>query len=254
MAKAGHPAVPGTRTSPCTKAKRRARTSNNGEPETPSARAKRKRKAESARVKAAAGEQRGKRKATEVQEIPAEKNTEEDDPVEIVTKPPKHCVGPPPGKKRKQFGPKKAVVKGGKDTIEEIDDNSTYTGNEVDEEEDESIDSEDGEGKRGADIYVETLGLDESSSDNYDSGDSRMERFERDIAKSNAAAERCRKESNLRAQQGAEDPPNNTTPMANVSTATSSTRYAGLTVPRGMSNAESIVKERSMWQLESFHL
>ena len=216
-------------------------TSNNGEPETPSARAKRKRKAESARVKAAAGEQRGKRKATEVQEIPAEKNTEEDDPVEIVTKPPKQCVVPPPGKKRKQFGPKKAVVKGGKDTIEEIDDNSTYTGNEVDEEEDESIDSEDGEGKRGADIYVETLGLDESSSDNYDSGDSRMERFERDIAKSNAAAERCRKESNLRAQQGAEDPPNNTTPMANVSTATS-TRYAGLTVPRGMSNAESIVK------------
>ena len=227
MAKAGHPA------------KRRARTSNNGEPETPSARAKRKRKAESARVKAAAGEQRGKRKATEVQEIPAEKNTEEDDPVEIITKPPKHCVVPPPGKKRKQFGPKKAVVKGGKDTIEEIDDNSTYPGNEVDE--DESIDSEDGEGKRGADIYVETLRLDESSSDNYDSGDSRMERFERDIAKSNAAAERCRKESNLRAQQGAEDPPNNTTPMANVSTATS-TRYAGLTVPRGMSNAESIVK------------
>jgi hypothetical protein len=48
--------------------------SNNGEPETSSARAKRKRKAESARVKAAAGE-RGKRKATEVQEIPAEKNT-----------------------------------------------------------------------------------------------------------------------------------------------------------------------------------
>jgi hypothetical protein len=68
-----------------------------------------------------------------------------------------------------------------------------------------------------------------------------MERFERDIAKSNAAADRCRKESNLRAQQGAEDPPSNTTPMAKVSTATS-TRYAGLTVPRGMSNAESIVK------------
>jgi hypothetical protein len=53
-----------------------------------------------------------------------------------------------------------------------------------------------------------------------------MERFESDIAKSNAAAERCRKESN---------------PMANVSTATS-TRDAGLTFPRGMSNAESIVK------------
>jgi hypothetical protein len=93
-------------------------------------------KAESARVKAAAGES-GKRKATEVQEIPAEKNTEENDPVEIATKPPKQRVVPPPGKKRKQYGPKKAVVKGGKGTIEEIDDDSTYTRNEVDEEEDE---------------------------------------------------------------------------------------------------------------------
>jgi hypothetical protein len=228
MAKPGHPASPGTRASPRNKAKRRARTSNNDKPETPSARAKRKRNAATARAKAAAGNKRAKPKATSVQEIP-DNNAKEHNPEEVIEKPPKRRIVPPPGKKRKQ---------GRWDTIvEEIDDDSTYSSG--DEEEDESIDSEDGKEKRGAD---DNLALDESSSDNDDSGASkRMERFERDIAETHAEMDRRREELNRRAQQGAEDPPNDTTPAANIPTATRG-RDAGLTVPRGMSNAESITK------------
>ena len=97
------------------------------------------------------------------------------------------------------------MVKGRKD-VDVIDDDSRYSGDEIDEEEDESIDSEDGDGKSGADIHYESLALDKSSSDgNDDSEDGRMERFELDIAKTHAVAERFRKESNLSAQQGADE-------------------------------------------------
>ena len=45
-----------------------------------------------------------------MQEIPDE-NAEEPNPEEVIEKPQKQCIVPPPGKKRKQFAPKKAVVK-----------------------------------------------------------------------------------------------------------------------------------------------
>ena len=96
-------ALPGTRTLPCTQAKRLALKSNNGKQETPSARAKRRRKAATALGKAAAGERAKLSKATEVQEISAGTNTEVDDPVEIATKkPPKQRVDPPAGHKNEE--------------------------------------------------------------------------------------------------------------------------------------------------------
>jgi hypothetical protein len=136
--------------------------------------------------------------------------------------------------------------------VEEIDNDSTYSG---DENEDESIDGEDREENLGAD---NNLALDDSSSDDDKGGDGRrMEQFERDVARTNAEAEqRRREELNRRAQQGANDPPNDTTTTANIPTATRG-RDTGLTVPRGtatrgrdtglivpraMSNAESIMK------------
>jgi NaMN:DMB phosphoribosyltransferase len=68
-----------------------------------------------------------------------------------------------------------------------------------------------------------------------------MERFERNIANTHAEVERRRKELNSRTQQGAECPPTNTTSAANIPTAFRG-RDAGLTVPRGMWNTESIMK------------
>ena len=88
MARQGLPATPaGTRTSPRNKTKRHAHTSINSEPESPSTRAKRKRNAATAHAKGAAGNKRAKPKATGVQEIPADKNTKESDPVHFATKP-----------------------------------------------------------------------------------------------------------------------------------------------------------------------
>ena len=128
-------------------------------------------------------------------------------------------------------------------TIEELDDDSTYSSDdEVDKEEDKSVDSEDGKEKRGADDNDDNFALNKSSSDNDDSAESgRMERFERNIANTHAEVERRRKELNSRTQQGAECPPTNTTSAANIPTAFRG-RDAGLTVPRGMSNADSIMK------------
>jgi hypothetical protein len=53
---------------------------------------KRKREAATAHTKASAGDKSAKSKATEVQEIPADNTAKEDDPREIVTKPPKKRV------------------------------------------------------------------------------------------------------------------------------------------------------------------
>ena len=86
MTRQGLPASPaGRRTSPRNKTKRHARTSNNSEPEIPSAQAKRKRNAVTTHANVAAGNKRAKPKATGVQEIPADKNTKELGPVDIAT-------------------------------------------------------------------------------------------------------------------------------------------------------------------------
>ena len=144
---------------------------------------------------------------------------------------------------RKQFAPKKAVLKSrGWETIEEIDDDSTNSDDEVDEEEEESVESEDGKEKCGPYDNDDNLALNKSSSDNNDSAKSgRMERFEGDIANTHAEVDRRREELNSRAQQGAECPPTDTAPAASVSSAFCG-RDAGLTVPCGTSNAESIMK------------
>jgi hypothetical protein len=163
-----------SRTSPRNKTKRRARTSNNGKPETPSAREKRKRKATTTRAKAAAGNKRTKpTTSTGVHEIPDE-YAKEPNPEEVIEKQQKRRIVPHPGKKRKQIAPKKVVVKGkGWETIEEIDDDSTYSSDdEVDKEEDKSVDSEDGKEKRGADDNDDNFALNKSSSDNDDSAES----------------------------------------------------------------------------------
>jgi hypothetical protein len=240
MTRQGLPASPaGPRTSPRNKTKRHARTSNNSKPETPSARAKRKRNAATARAKVAAGKKRAKPKATGVQEIPADKNTKESGPVDIATKPHKKRVVPPPGKKRKQIAPKKAVAKGGWDTPEEIDD-SSYSDEEVDEEKDKLGDDEDDEEKSSS-SEDDNDAVPHDSSDENSSTD-RMLRFQRDIERTNEDVDRRRcEELNQRAQQGAEDPPNDTSLKANTP---SSTRGfdSGSTVPRGMSNTVSIVK------------
>ena len=97
----------------------------------------------------------------------------------------------------------------------------------------------------------DNLVLDESSLDNDNSGDSRrMECFERDVAKTYALAEaeRRRVESNRRAQQGAKDPPNNTTPTANIPTATHGSD-TGLTT----SNAESMMKQEKHVATQIIH-
>ena len=198
--------MPGTRTLPCNKRKRRASTSNNGKLETPSARAKWKRKAATTHVKAAAGNIRAELKSTGMQEIPDE-NAEESNPEEVNEKLPKRHIVPPPGKKRKQIVLRKAVVKGrGWETItiEEIDDDSTYSYGDVDKEEDKSVNSEDGKEKRGADNNDNNFAL-TNPSGNDDSGENgMMERFERDVASARAEVERrCSKELNSRAQQGA---------------------------------------------------
>ncbi len=198
---------------PRNKSKRHARTSNNSEPETPSARAKRKRNAATARAKVAAGNKRATPKATGVQEeIPADKNTKESGPVDIATKPHKKRVVPPPGKKRKQIAPKrrwqKAVAKGGWDTPEEIDDLS-YSDEEIDEEKDKLGDDED-DGEKSSRSEDDNDVVPRDSSDENSSTD-RMRRFQRDIERTKADVEgRHREELNQRAQQGAEDPPNDT--------------------------------------------
>ena len=98
--------MPGTQTLPRNKTKRCARTSNNGEPETPSARAKRKQKAATIRAKAAAENKRAKPKSTGVQEIPDE-NAKESNPEEVTEMPPKRRFVPHPSKKRKQIAQKR---------------------------------------------------------------------------------------------------------------------------------------------------
>jgi hypothetical protein len=121
------------------------------------------------------------------------------------------------------------VVKGrGRETIEEIDDNSTYSNDEVNEEEDKSV--------------TTTLTLTNRHQERMTIAEKREDgTFERDIANTHAEVERRRKELNSHAQQGAECPPNNTTPAGNIQTAFRG-RDAGLAVPLGMLNAESIMK------------
>jgi hypothetical protein len=171
-----------------------------------------------------------------VQEI-SDENAEEPNPEEVVEKPRERRIVPPPGQKRKQIAPKKAVVKDrGWKTIKEIDDDSTYSDDEVDKEEDKSVDSAYGKEKHGAD-NDDNFALIESSSDNDDSAENgRMESFDCDIANTHAEVERRREELNSRAQQGAECPPTDTTPAANIPFAFCG-GDAELTVPRGMSNA-----------------
>ena len=125
------PAV-GTRSTPPRESKRK-RINANGELETPTARAKRKRKAAQRKANVA---------ATPVKALTTAPNP---DPVQIIVKAHKRRVVPPPGKRRKQIAPKKAkVIKGRWDAPEEIDD-SSYSGDEVDDENGESDDGkEDG--------------------------------------------------------------------------------------------------------------
>jgi hypothetical protein len=69
-----------------------------------------------------------------------------------------------------------------------------------------------------------------------------MRRFQRDIEWTKADVEgQCREELNQHAQQGAEDPPNDTSLNANKPSLTRGFD-SGLTVPRGMSNTVSVVK------------
>ncbi len=183
--------MPGTRTSPHIKTKRRARTSNNGKPETPSARAKRKRKAATTRAKPAAGNKRAKpTKSTGVQEIPDE-YAEEPNPEEVIEKNHEHTHCSSSWYEEETKCAKKAVVKGrGCETIEEINDDSTYLDDEVNKEEDESVNSEDGKEKHGADNNDNNFALNKLSSDNDDGAESgRTERFERDIANTDAEVE-----------------------------------------------------------------
>jgi hypothetical protein len=159
--------------------------------------------------------------------------------VDIATKPNKKCVVPPPGKKRKQSAPKKAAVKGGWDTPEEIDD-SLYSDEEVDKEKDKLGDEEDDKEKSSSSEDDNDV-VPHDSSDKNSSTD-RMRRFQRDIERTKADMEgRRREELNQRAQQGAEDPPDNTSLQA---TTPSLTRGfdSGSTVPCGISNTASIVK------------
>jgi hypothetical protein len=241
MARQGLLAPPaGTRTSPRNKTKRHARTSNNSEPETPLARAKRKTNAATAHAKAAAGNKRAKPKATDVQEIPAEENTKERSPVDIATKSQKKTCCSSSWKQEGANCTKKAVVKRGLNTSEEIDD-SSYSDEEVDDGKDKSGDDEDDEEKSSSSDEDSDV-VPHDSSDENSSAD-RMRRFQRYIERTKAdVEERRRDELNQRAQQGAEDPPNNTSLKANTP---SSTRGfdSGSTAPRGMSNTVLIVKQ-----------
>ena len=122
------------------------------------------------------------------------------DPVPIVAKAQKRSVVPPPGKKRKQMAHKKAaVIKGRWDAPEEIGD-SSYSGDDDDEEKGESDDDgekgesddeekgewdddEDNEGKRR--VEDDNNMVPHDSSDNDNSMD-RMDRFVRDCEKTEA--------------------------------------------------------------------
>jgi hypothetical protein len=198
MPKARTPTKPpavGTRSTPPRESKRK-RINANGELETPTTRAKRKRKA---------AQQKANAPAKPVKALTKALNP---DPVQIIAKAHKRRVVPPPGKERKeQSAPKKANVKGRWDAPEEIDD-STFSGDEVDEEKGESDD--DKEDDNNMEPHADL-------SDDDDSMD-RMDQFVRDVEKTatEASQRRAEEELNRRAQEGAKDPPNDndSTPMA----------------------------------------
>jgi hypothetical protein len=119
-------------------------------------------------------------------------------------------------------------------------DDSSYSDEEIDEEKEKLGDDEDDEEKSSSSEDDNDV-VPHDSSDKNSSTD-RMGRFQRDIERTKADVEgRRREELNQCAQQGAEDPPNDTSLKANTP---SSTRGfdSGSTVPRGMSNTVSIVK------------
>ena len=178
--------------------------SANGKLETPTTRAKRKRKAAQRKANASP------------KPVEASTTAPNPDPVQSIAQAHKQRLVPLPVKMQKQIAPKKAKVKGRWDTTEEIDD-SSYFGDEVDKEKAESDDDKEDEGKRSAEDDNNMVVPHADLSDDDDSMD-RMDQFVRGVEKTATEAAQCcaEKEFNHRAQEGAEDLPNDddTTPTA----------------------------------------